>query len=166
MIWRRVVLWNENNTSQEPALPNLLFYTEDGSRIFFEALVALYQYAHRQHPSRRQFMDVCFFPSVLLHLLVFFLLSLTDYMFFCLLSLRRFNLFFVSFLGAFEKLWGATIGFVMSVFRSVFPSICLSVRRSFRMEQLCSHWMDFHEIWYVHFENLSRKFKFDWIMTR
>jgi hypothetical protein len=38
------------------------------------------------------------------------------------------------FLGTFAKLRKATISFVMSV--------CLSVR----MEQLCSHWMDFHEI--------------------
>jgi len=34
------------------------------------------------------------------------------------------------FVGAFAKLRKATIRFVMSV----------------RMEQLCSHWMDFHEI--------------------
>jgi ABC-type arginine/histidine transport system permease subunit len=40
-------------------------------------------------------------------------------------------------LGTFVKLWKATIGFVISV--------CLSVR----MEQLGSHWTDFHEILYV-----------------
>jgi hypothetical protein len=40
------------------------------------------------------------------------------------------------FLGAFAKLRNVTIGFVMSV--------CLSVR----MDQLGSHWADFHEIWY------------------
>jgi hypothetical protein len=46
-----------------------------------------------------------------------------------------------------------TISFVMSV--------QLSVRLSARMEQLSSHWMDFHEICYLgnFFENLSRKFK-------
>ena len=37
------------------------------------------------------------------------------------------------FLGAFTKLRKATISFVMSV----------------RMEQLGSHWADFHEIWYL-----------------
>jgi hypothetical protein len=41
------------------------------------------------------------------------------------------------FLGAFAKLRKATINFVMSV--------CPSVR----MEQLGSHWADFHEIWYL-----------------
>jgi len=41
-----------------------------------------------------------------------------------------------SFLGAFAKLWKAAISFVMSV------------RLSARMEQLGSHWTDFHEIWY------------------
>jgi hypothetical protein len=35
------------------------------------------------------------------------------------------------------------------------------------MEQLSSHWMDFHEIWYWSlFENLSRKFKFPYNLTR
>jgi len=37
--------------------------------------------------------------------------------------------------GAFAKLRNATISFVMSV------------RLSVRMEQLGSHWTDFHEIW-------------------
>jgi len=37
------------------------------------------------------------------------------------------------FLGAFAKLRKATISFGMSV----------------RMEQLGSHWTDFHEIWYL-----------------
>ena len=41
-----------------------------------------------------------------------------------------------NFLGAFAKLRKATISFVMSV--------CLSLR----MEQLGSHWKDFHEILY------------------
>jgi hypothetical protein len=40
-------------------------------------------------------------------------------------------------LGAFAKLRKATISFVMSV------------RPSARMEQLGSHWIDFHEIWYL-----------------
>jgi hypothetical protein len=45
-------------------------------------------------------------------------------------------------LGVFAKLCKATISFVMSV-----PlSVCLSVHPSVPMEQLCSHWMDFHEI--------------------
>jgi hypothetical protein len=29
-------------------------------------------------------------------------------------------------------------------------SVCLSVRPSARMQQLGSHWTDFHEIWYLH----------------
>jgi len=55
----------------------------------------------------------------------------------------------VVFLAAFAKLRKA-----MLVSR-------LSVRPSVRMEQLGSHWKDFHEIWYlsIFFENLSRKFK-------
>jgi hypothetical protein len=40
--------------------------------------------------------------------------------------------------GAFAKLRKATITFVMSTY--------LSVRLSVSMEQLCSHWPDFHEI--------------------
>ena len=51
----------------------------------------------------------------------------------------------VLFLGAFAKLWKATISFVMTV--------CLSVC----MDQLGSHWTDFHEIWYLFFENLWEK---------
>jgi len=43
----------------------------------------------------------------------------------------------VEFLGAFSKLRKATISFAMSV------------RPSIRMEQLGSHWTDFHEIWYL-----------------
>jgi hypothetical protein len=45
------------------------------------------------------------------------------------------------FLGAFAKLRRATISFVISV--------CLSVLPSVRMEQLGSHWTDFHGIFYV-----------------
>jgi hypothetical protein len=45
------------------------------------------------------------------------------------------------FLSAFAKLRKATISFVMVV--------CLSIRPFVRMEQLVSHWMDFHEIWYL-----------------
>jgi hypothetical protein len=41
------------------------------------------------------------------------------------------------FLGAFGKLRKATIGFAMSIHLSVFSSV--------RMEQLGSHWKDFHE---------------------
>jgi len=41
-------------------------------------------------------------------------------------------------LGAFAKLRKSTISFVMSV--------SLSVRPSIRMEQLGSHWSDFHDI--------------------
>ena len=48
-----------------------------------------------------------------------------------------------SLLGAFAELWKATISFAMSV--------CLP----FRMEQLGSHWTDFHEIWYL---NIFRTF--------
>jgi len=56
-------------------------------------------------------------------------------------------------LGAFAKLRTVTIDFVMSVRPSVRPSICV--------EQLSSHWTDFHELLYlIFFENLSRKFKF------
>jgi hypothetical protein len=43
--------------------------------------------------------------------------------------------------GAFAKLLKATINIVIS--------IRLSVRPPARMEQLSSHWMDFHEIWYL-----------------
>jgi len=40
----------------------------------------------------------------------------------------------MAFLGAFSKLWNATISFIMSV--------C--------MEQLGSHSTDFYEMWYLH----------------
>jgi hypothetical protein len=60
-----------------------------------------------------------------------------------------------TFLGAFEKVRKATISFVMYVSPYV------------RMEQIGSHWTDFHEIWYwVVFENLSRKCKFHSNLTR
>ena len=46
-------------------------------------------------------------------------------------------------------------------------SVCPSFHPSVRMEQLGSHWTDFHEICYlVYFENLWRKFKFRWSLTR
>ena len=45
---------------------------------------------------------------------------------------------FSMFLGAFAKLRKATVRFVMSV------RLSLSVR----MEQVCFHWTDFHEILY------------------
>ena len=48
-------------------------------------------------------------------------------------NLRRFRLFF------FAKLRKATISYVMYV--------CPSVRLFVLMEQLDSHWTDFHEIW-------------------
>jgi hypothetical protein len=49
---------------------------------------------------------------------------------------RKLRANFRPFVGAFAKLRKATIRFM---------SICMSVR----MEQLGSHWMDFHEIWYL-----------------
>jgi hypothetical protein len=54
------------------------------------------------------------------------------------------------FVGAFAKLRKAIISYVMAV------------RLSVGMEQLGSHWTDFHEISYlrIFFEKLSRKFKF------
>jgi hypothetical protein len=48
----------------------------------------------------------------------------------------------IGFVGAFEKLRRATISFAMSV------------RPSVHMEQIGSHWTDFHEIWYL---NIFRK---------
>jgi len=51
-----------------------------------------------------------------------------------------------SFLNAFAKLRKAT-------------SFVMSVRPSIHMEQVSSHWRDFHSIW-VFLENLSRKSKF------
>jgi hypothetical protein len=49
-------------------------------------------------------------------------------------QLTPFRCLSASFLSAFAKFRKATIGFVMSV------------RPSVRMEQLGSHWTDFHEI--------------------
>jgi len=43
----------------------------------------------------------------------------------------------IGFLGAFAKLRKAIISFLMSI------------RLSVRIEQLGSHWTDFHEFWYV-----------------
>jgi hypothetical protein len=43
-------------------------------------------------------------------------------------------------LGAFAKLRKATVSFAISVCPSFHPSV--------GMEQLCSHWTDFREIWY------------------
>ena len=46
--------------------------------------------------------------------------------------------------------------------KRLLASSCLSVGPSARMEQLGSHWTDFHEIWYESFsKNLSRKLKFN-----
>jgi len=47
--------------------------------------------------------------------------------------------------------------------RSVAPTFSGFVCPSIRVEQHCSHWMDFCEIW---FENLSRKFRFHYNLTR
>jgi hypothetical protein len=56
------------------------------------------------------------------------------------------------YLGVFAKLPKVTVNFIMSVH-------CLSVCLSFRMKQLGSNWMDFHQInTLVFFQNLSRKF--------
>ena len=49
---------------------------------------------------------------------------------------------FISMIAKFRK---ATVSFVMSVR----PPVRLFVRPSFRTKQLGSHWMDFHEIWYL-----------------
>ena len=46
---------------------------------------------------------------------------------------------------AFAKLWKASINFILSVGLSV----CLSVWLTIRMEKVCSHWTDIHEIWYL-----------------
>jgi hypothetical protein len=48
---------------------------------------------------------------------------------------------------------------------SLCPSLCPSVRPSVRMEELCSYWRHFHEIWLL-LENLQRKFKFHNTRTR
>jgi hypothetical protein len=57
------------------------------------------------------------------------------------------------FLGAFAKL---REGLLASSCLSACLPACLSVcvRPSVRMEQLDSHWTDFHEIWYL---NIFRK---------
>ena len=57
-------------------------------------------------------------------------------------------------LGAFAKLGKSTISFVTSV--------CLPVH----MNQLCSHRTNFHEILYLGFFNLSKKFQFHYNLTR
>ena len=62
-------------------------------------------------------------------------------------------------LGGFTELWKATISFIISV--------CLSFCPSVHMEQLGSHWMYCHEIWYLSiFQNLSQKLKFHKNLTR
>jgi hypothetical protein len=60
--------------------------------------------------------------------------------------------------GAFTKLRKATFSFEISVGSSV----CLSlVSLSVRMEQVCSHWTDFHEIWHLSIlQNHPKNFKF------
>ena len=52
------------------------------------------------------------------------------------------------FLDAFKKLRKAT---------SKLSNVCPSFRPSVRMEQLGSHWTDFHEIWFWIFRNSVRK---------
>jgi hypothetical protein len=59
------------------------------------------------------------------------------------------------FLGAFEKLLKATISFVMFVCLSVSLSVHPSVSLSVLMEQLGSHWTEFHEICHL---SIFRKF--------
>jgi hypothetical protein len=70
-----------------------------------------------------------FFTFSFLRLVVKWSISLCVFYSSCLLRS-------LTFLGAFAKLRKATVSFVMSV------------RLSVRMEQLGSHWTDFHEIWY------------------
>ena len=65
--------------------------------------------------------------------------------------------FFFSFLSAFTTLRKATVSCVMSVPSATFLSVCV--------EQLGSHWTDFHKMWWF-FGNMSRKFKFDQNLTR
>ena len=55
----------------------------------------------------------------------------------------------VSFWSAFPKLRKATVSFV--------PSVRLSVCPSVRVEQLRSHWTDFHEILYLSIFRKSRR---------
>jgi hypothetical protein len=60
-----------------------------------------------------------------------------------------------SFFGMFTKLEKETVSFVMSA--------CLFAR----VEQLSSHWMDFHEIWYLSiFRNSVKKIQISLKSTR
>jgi hypothetical protein len=53
----------------------------------------------------------------------------------------------------------------LTIFRKAIITF-MSVRPSFRVEQLGSHWTDSHEIWCLsYFVNLSRQFKFYWNLT-
>ena len=84
--------------------------------------------------------------SVLIFVLVFLNLVVTC----ALTSEFKFlvnGISFVGCLGAFTKLWKATVKFVMSVC----PSVCVSVCPSIRMKQFGSHRTDFDEIWYLSF---------------
>jgi len=47
----------------------------------------------------------------------------------------------ISFLGAFTKLLRVTISLVISLLPSVFQPV--------HVEQFCSCWTDFYEIWYL-----------------
>jgi len=51
--------------------------------------------------------------------------------------------------------------YVQLYIRQTATSFVMSTRLSVRMEQLGSYCTDFHATW-VHFENLSRRFKFHW----
>jgi hypothetical protein len=57
-----------------------------------------------------------------------------------MVRVRAWTMGWLYLLGAFAKLWKATVSFVMSVCSSVHPSLCV--------EQLGFHLMNFHEIWY------------------
>jgi len=57
------------------------------------------------------------------------------------------------FLSTFAKFRNSTVDFVVSLFLSVWLSVC--------MDQLDSHWSKFYKILYlIFFENVSRKCKF------
>jgi hypothetical protein len=58
-----------------------------------------------------------------------------------------------TYLSASPKLRKVPISFVMSV-------------RTSAWNNSATHWTDFHDIWYLFFENMSRKFKFHYTRTR
>ena len=65
------------------------------------------------------------------------------------------------FWDAFGNLLEVTVSFVMSVCLPVRPSVCLPVR----MEQLDSHWTDFHEVWYLSIRRKSADKIFVWLKS-